>query len=213
MLDFMHSEYDAINILKKDHSIVKELFDQFERSDNPREKKAIAAEVLHELKIHATIEEEVFYPAVRHENEVEDHLMNEADEEHHVAKLLIAELDQMSGMEDHFEAKFHVLAENIRHHIKEEEGRIMPEARHTDIDFDELGQRLLILKRELMEEGIPPSAEERIISLYGRTIDSPAQNKRKLAANPAGKKSVRGSYSSSSRPSLNNRAPLKKKKR
>ena len=54
--------------------------------------------------------------------------MNEADEEHHVAKLLIAELDAMDGSESHFDAKFQVLAENVRHHIEEEEGEMLPKA-------------------------------------------------------------------------------------
>jgi hemerythrin-like domain-containing protein len=61
--------------------------------------------------------------------EDEDGLMDEADEEHHVAKILIAELEQMQGNEDNWEAKFMVLAENVRHHIKEEEGEIFPEAK------------------------------------------------------------------------------------
>ena len=81
----------------------------------------IVREALTELKVHAAIEEEIFYPAVR--KPVGKEIMNEADEEHHVAKLLIAELDVMDGSESHFDAKFHVLAENVRHHIKEEEGR------------------------------------------------------------------------------------------
>ena len=80
-----------------------------------------------ELKIHAALQEELFYPAVR--KPVGKEVVNEADEEHHVAKLLIAELDRMDGSESHFDAKFTVLAENVRHHIKEEEDEMLPKAK------------------------------------------------------------------------------------
>src|SRR6476661_8512528 len=94
----------SVALLKKDHKRVKELFDRFEKTNNRASKKKIVESALQELKIHAAIEEELFYPAVR--SPVGKKLMNEADEEHHVAKLLIAELSTMSGSESHFDAKF-----------------------------------------------------------------------------------------------------------
>ena len=100
----------------------------------------IVREALTELKVHAAIEEELFYPAVR--KPVGKEIMNEADEEHHVAKLLIAELDRMDGSESHFDAKFRVLAENVRHHIKEEEGEMLPKARKVKVDFDALAEKM-----------------------------------------------------------------------
>ena len=133
---FTLSKEDAINILKSDHEKVKGLFDQFEKAESRSEKKKIVAQAIMELKIHAEIEEKIFYPTVR--AEVDNDLMNEADEEHHVAKLLIAELEQMDPSDDHWEAKFTVLSENIRHHIKEEEGEMLPQARRMDIDFNAL---------------------------------------------------------------------------
>ena len=89
-------EHHAIAILIKDHDTVKDLFDRFEKSESGPEKQKIIKEALNELKIHAVIEEKIFYPAVR--KYVEKDLMNEADEEHHVAKLLIAELGGNSVM-------------------------------------------------------------------------------------------------------------------
>ena len=170
---------DAIDILKKDHDTVKDLFDQFEKAESLRAKKKIVAEAVHELKIHATIEEEIFYPALR-KKKVEIDLLNEADEEHHVAKLLIAELDQMDGSEDHYEAKFIVLSENIRHHIKEEEGDMFPQARKTDLDFDAIGAKMLARKQQLTKNGIPASAEEKMISMHKKgSGDSPALNAKK----------------------------------
>ncbi len=174
MLEFLSGpEDDAITILKNDHNKVKALFERFEETDNLREKKKIAAEAIMELKIHAEIEEKIFYPSVR--KDLEEGIMNEADEEHHVAKLLIAELDQMDGSEGHWEAKFIVLAENIRHHIREEEGKMMPEARRQDIDFERIGQKLLAMKQQLKKNGVPPCEEEKLMARSRARADSPAK--------------------------------------
>lgn len=170
---------DAISLLKADHEKVKDLFDQFEDSDNRAEQLKIAKEAIRELKVHATIEEELFYPSVRQQIEDEEGIMEEADEEHHVAKVLIAELDRMSGKEDHWEAKFIVLAENIRHHIKEEEGEMLPEAKKTKIDFKVLGQQMAELKEKLMVEGVPPDAEAKMVEKVGLRGDSPSRNAQK----------------------------------
>ena len=120
---------NAIAMLKSDHQKVKGLFAQFEKAKDSKSKQKVVDEALMELKIHATIEEELFYPAVRQEIDDEEGMMEEADEEHHVAKILIAELEKMKGDEDYWEAKFTVLSESVRHHIKEEEGKMLPEAR------------------------------------------------------------------------------------
>ena len=87
-------------------------------------KTKIIDQALTELKIHAILEEEIFYPTVR--AHVGRDIMNEADEEHHVAKVLIAELDAVDAKNDHRDAKFTVLAESVRHHIREEETEMLP---------------------------------------------------------------------------------------
>ena len=165
---------NAITMLKSDHQKVKELFDKFEESKTSESQTKIVADAIQELKVHATIEEELFYPAVRQQIDDEDGIMPEADEEHHVAKVLIAELENMTGDEEHWKAKFMVLAENVRHHIKEEEGEMFPEARKTDIDFVALGAQMLELKKRLIRDGVPPDAEAKMISKYGLRGDSPA---------------------------------------
>src|SRR5882724_7585907 len=157
MLDFLMPEKHAISILKKDHGTVKDLFEKFENAESSAEKERIIAKAVNELKIHAVIEEEIFYPTVR--KHIESDIMNEADEEHHVAKVLIAELEEMDGKGDHFEAKFTVLAENVRHHIKEEESEMLPEGRRLGIDYDDLGQVMLRRRKEL--ESAKPRARKR----------------------------------------------------
>jgi hemerythrin-like domain-containing protein len=164
----------VFTLLKTDHDNVKKLFSRFEKAD-PVEKKDIASEALEELKVHAAVEEQLFYPALRQEMDDEEGLMDEADEEHHVAKFLIAELEQMQGDEDHWEAKFKVLAENVRHHIKEEEGEIFPEARKTDIDFVALGEQMSELKQSFQEQGVPPDSEAEMVGKSGLRGDSPAK--------------------------------------
>jgi len=184
MLEFFTKldDNDALVLLRKDHDKVKGLFEDFEKAENTRQKKKIVADTINELKIHATIEEEIFYPTLR-SKKVDKDLLNEADEEHHVAKLLIAELDQMDGSEDHWEAKFTVLSENIKHHIKEEEGELFPKARNLDIDFVTLGKKLQARKQQLMKDGIPPSAEEKMMGKQKKgSNDSPAQNAKKFSA-------------------------------
>ena len=196
MLDFLlHAEKeDAINILKADHDKVKALFDEFADKDRTRSKKAIVAETLKELRIHAAIEEEIFYPAVR--PRVEKAIMNEANEEHHVAKVLIAELGVMNGTEEHYDAKFHVLSENIRHHIKEEEGDMFPKVRALDMNMVVLGKKMLARKQDLLTNGIPATTEEKLIAAIGvKLMDSPARTaeerkpaKKAVAANANPKK-------------------------
>jgi hemerythrin superfamily protein len=166
---------DAIAMLKADHRKVKKLFDDFEDASGSKTQQKIVAEALMELKVHATVEEEFFYPALRAQIEDTDGIMDEADEEHHVAKILIAELEQMEGDEDHWEAKFKVLAESVRHHIKEEEGEMFRLAKETDIDFAMLGERMAELKTELLESGVPADAEAEMIAQAGLRGESPAK--------------------------------------
>jgi hypothetical protein len=142
---------NAIALLKADHKKVKDLFDQFEKAKETEEKQQIAQQVIKELKIHSVIEEEIFYPTVRAEIEEED-LMNEAEEEHRVAKTLIEELENEDASDDHFDAKFMVLAENVRHHIKEEESEMFSEAKDSDVDMNELGEQMMKRKEELMAD-------------------------------------------------------------
>lgn len=144
---------DAIALLKADHKKVKELFDDFEDAEETSEKSEIAEEAIKELRVHAAIEEEIFYPAARKAlGKEEADLLDEAEEEHRVAKTIIEELSESNASEDHFEAKFIVLAENVRHHIKEEESEMFKEVKDTDLDLEALGEKMMERKMVLMED-------------------------------------------------------------
>lgn len=195
MFDWMLPEKHAISILKKDHDTVKELFEKFEKADSTAQKEKIISKTIHELKIHAAIEEDIFYPAVR--KHVEKDMMNEADEEHHVVRVLIAELDTGRDFNGHRDAKFTVLAENLRHHIKEEENELLPKAKGLDIDFMALGQLMLDRKAALEKGGIPDDAEHAMVAKAGGKVDSPAAKARKTT--PTIRKTVSGPTAKSGR--------------
>jgi hemerythrin-like domain-containing protein len=179
MFDWMLPEKHAIAVLKQDHDTVKELFEKFEKTDSSAEKEKIIAKAVEELKIHAAIEEEIFYPTVR--KHVGKDLMNEADEEHHVARVLIAELDANTAP-DHRHAKFTVLAESVRHHIKEEENEMLPKTKELGIDFEALGQKMLARKKDLKQNGIPRDAEHTMVAKANGKGDSPAAASRKQSS-------------------------------
>ena len=153
---------DAIKLLKQDHRTVEDLFEQFEKASRDEKKEKIARQICTELKVHAMIEEEIFYPALR--GKIDDDDIDEALVEHDGAKVLMNEIEASGAKADFFEAKVKVLQEQIEHHVKEEEkesGNIFTQARKTDIDLDALGEQMAARKAELMQiaetKGLPPA--------------------------------------------------------
>jgi hemerythrin superfamily protein len=136
-------------MLQKDHQKVKDLFDDFEQAEDARKKQRIMNEAIQELEVHAKLEESLIYPAIR--NEIDDEkVMDEALEEHHVAHVLLNELKRMKGTDDRYEAKFKVLGESIKHHVKEEEGTMFPKAEKVDLDWEALAEKAMTRKEALM---------------------------------------------------------------
>jgi len=145
-------QQDAIALLKQDHRTVEELFAQFEKASGDGRKQKLAAQICLELSVHATIEEEIFYPAC--EGKVDEDLLKEAYVEHDGAKVLIAEIEAGSeASDDFFDAKVKVLQEQIEHHVEEEEKRmegLFSQARKAGIDMEALGRALAERKAELV---------------------------------------------------------------
>lgn len=141
---------DAIAMLEADHAKVKALFEQFEGlSDRSKvSKKKIADQICMELSIHAEVEEQVFYPAVRGIVKDED-LMDEAVVEHASAKELIAQIMEMDPDDDLYDAKVKVLSEQIDHHIGEEEDDMFPKVRKGKVDLVALGAEMEAFKAQL----------------------------------------------------------------
>jgi hemerythrin superfamily protein len=147
------SPRDAIALLKQDHRTVSALFEEFEKADE-EEQSAIAQRVCQLLTVHATIEEELLYPAAKEafEDEESEELVNEAEVEHGSAKELIAKIEGMTSDDEHFKAAVSVLGEYIKHHVKEEEGQLFPQLRKTELDLQDLGVQLADRKFALMEQ-------------------------------------------------------------
>ncbi len=144
---------DAIALLKDDHRKVAQLFKAFEEASGDDRKEKLAGEICLELSVHATIEEEIFYPAC--EGKVDEDLLKESYVEHDAAKVMIAEIASGQGESDEFfDAKVKVLREEIEHHVEEEEKRmegLFAQARKAGIDMDALGEQLAARKQELTE--------------------------------------------------------------
>ena len=148
------SSVDAIAMLTEDHKKVQKLFKEFEkRSDEDDEegKQALVGMICAELTIHATIEEEIFYPAARRAIEEED-LLDEAEVEHATAKELIAQLEGMQAGDELYDAKVTVLGEYVDHHVKEEQNEMFPKVKKAKLDLQALGEQMLERKQELQEE-------------------------------------------------------------
>jgi hemerythrin superfamily protein len=145
---------DAITMLLADHKAVKALFDQYEAlSDRSKvNKKKVAEQICHELTVHAAIEEQVFYPAVRGPVRDED-MMDEALVEHAGVKDLIAQIMEIDPGDDLYDAKVKVLSEQVAHHVGEEEDEMFPSVRKTKIDLLALGEQMNVLKKQLEGEG------------------------------------------------------------
>jgi hemerythrin superfamily protein len=130
---------DAITLLRQDHKTVEQLFKRFEKAGDGAlvEKREIVDRIVEELSIHATIEEQLFYPVARATVPGTEDIALESLEEHHIVKWVLSELDGMDSAAERFDAKVTVLIENVRHHVEEEEGEFFPKVR------DELGRKAL----------------------------------------------------------------------
>ena len=156
--------HDAIAMLKADHDKVRDLFKQFEElmdQDGPKkEMAALAQQACDALKIHAQIEEEIFYPAVREAID-DDELMDEANVEHAGVKELIEQIEAMRPDEDLYDAKVIVLGEQVEHHATEEEEEMFPLAKKAKVDTAALGAEMYQRKMALMAEmGISEDGED-----------------------------------------------------
>jgi hemerythrin superfamily protein len=150
------NDSDAIELLKEDHRKVEKLFTRFEKTDREDvgTRATIAEEACAELTVHATVEEELFYPAARAALGDDDgtELLDEALVEHDTAKQLIARVEELDPSDPMYAATFTVLAEYIKHHVREEEGELFPKVRKTKLDLEELGAQMRSRKEALMEE-------------------------------------------------------------
>lgn len=144
---------DAIALLKADHKAVSELFDAYEKTRSASKKKSLVAEICSALSVHAQIEEEIFYPAVKPALK-DKSLVPEAAVEHASLKDLIAQIEGVEPDGEMYDAKVKVLSEYVKHHVKEEQNEMFPKVKASSIDLVDLGERLSVRKDELMAEHV-----------------------------------------------------------
>ena len=136
---------NAFTLLKADHKKVAGIFEKLEPTTERgvKTREELFAQLKNELDIHARIEEEIFYPALKEADETHDVVL-EGYEEHAVVKRLLSELDELSKDDETWGAKLKVLQENVEHHVEEEEGEMFPKARKvlSAEEVEALGERL-----------------------------------------------------------------------
>lgn len=154
---------EILNMLKEDHKLVKKCFRDFEKmnaSEDAEACQALVKQTCNALKMHTTLEEELFYPAARSCLHEED-LIDEAEVEHATAKMLIERLQSMSPDDEKFSATFIVLGEYIKHHIREEENEMFPQLAHAKLDWQDLQGQIEERRQALMNEFMPDQGSNR----------------------------------------------------
>ncbi|HUC97429.1 MAG TPA: hemerythrin domain-containing protein [Candidatus Polarisedimenticolaceae bacterium] len=143
---------NATQMIRQDHKKVEGLFKKFEQTKGSQAKRRLAETAMVELEVHAALEEEIFYPAVK--REVDDgSMVQEAMEEHQTVKQLISELKGMKEADDEFESQFSQLVENVQHHVQEEENEMLPKVEESELDLNSLGEQMSQRKQELQNGG------------------------------------------------------------
>jgi hemerythrin-like domain-containing protein len=146
---------NAITMLKSDHATVKRLLRELNATTDRavKERERLVEKIEREIKTHAQIEEEVFYPAFLAKTEKTDaeDMFYEAAEEHHLVDILLPALCHANPKSHEFEAKAKVLLDLIEHHIEEEEGQMFVKARKVfdDEQLRELGDLMQARKETI----------------------------------------------------------------
>lgn len=161
----------VLDMLADDHKKVQKMFRQFEKMrDDMAAKQELVEKCCAELTVHAQLEEELFYPALRDSIKQVD-LLLEAQVEHDSAKQLIEELSSMRPDDELYDAKFTVLGEYVKHHIEEEEKQIFPKAKRAGLDLEAMAEEAQERKLEMQEEmGIAPEQKTRTRASARRSI-------------------------------------------
>jgi hypothetical protein len=154
---------DAIAVLTADHRQVQDRFTEFQTTNSMMREEALAFEICDAIRIHAEIDEQIFYPAYL-EATHEDYKHHEAMQEHRAMRDLMGEIEHAGPTEDMFFAKVHVLCEMFMHHVREEEKArgIFFEAQHSPLDLGALGSTIQARKSQLME-AVAVAAANRLI--------------------------------------------------
>ena len=146
---------NPITMLKNDHQKVSRLFQEHSRATGAERKKALFEQIHAELSVHAELEEQVFYPAVREASSKGEETVREGYEEHAEVKTLLSEIQALEAGDEEYEQKVAELRAGVEHHVEEEEGEMLPEAEQA-LDpqrLQELGTEMQEMKQALQGAG------------------------------------------------------------
>lgn len=143
--------HSAIELLRADHKLVSALFEEYEKARSIKKKKELVTHICLELSVHAQVEEEIFYPAVKKALKDKE-LVPEATVEHATLKALIAQVEGVEPDGEMFDAKVKVMSEYVKHHVKEEQNEMFPKAKATKLDMMALGAEIAARRTALVAE-------------------------------------------------------------
>ena len=144
-------DQDATTLLRADHKLVSELFADFEKTRSTAKKKKLVDQICMELTVHAQVEEEIFYPAVKRALKDKD-MVPEATVEHATLKELIGQVEGIEPDGEMYDAKIKVLSEYVKHHVKEEQNEMFPKAKASTLDMTALGAEIATRKKVLLAQ-------------------------------------------------------------
>jgi hemerythrin superfamily protein len=179
---------NATQMIRQDHKKVEGLFKKFEQTKGSQAKRRLAENAMAELEVHAALEEEIFYPAVKNEVDDGSSMVQEAIEEHQTVKQLISELKRMEEADEEFESQFSQLMENVQHHVEEEESEMLPKVEESELDLNSLGQQMAQRKQEMQNGGRATKKASNAGS--GRKSAGSKSTARKSAGKKAGSKTA-----------------------
>jgi iron-sulfur cluster repair protein YtfE (RIC family) len=153
------STRDAIGLLMEDHKRLQKLFRDFRdaQAEDDETVSELVETACMEVQIHAILEEELFYPAVRahlaDDDEARQSFLNEAEVEHESVDELVAKLQELEPDDPMYAAYFNVLAEYVKHHIRKEEKDLFPEVKKMqEIDLHQLAEDMRLRREQLFDE-------------------------------------------------------------
>ena len=143
---------NAIELLKSDHNKVQRLFQKVKADKEGENHAELFEQIKAELEVHTHIEETIFYPRLKDEEELKD-IVLEGIEEHHQAKMFLRELSNLKEDSEKFEPKLKVLMEDITHHVQEEEGKMFPKTEEVldEATLEELGAQMEAEKKSFQK--------------------------------------------------------------
>jgi hemerythrin superfamily protein len=143
---------DPVPMLLDDHQQVRTLYRHYQQAGDNQQKFQVARRILTELEAHSKVEEQAFYPAVEQKGTAQlKQVVHHSEEEHQKVDQMVTELKGMGSFSQEFDRKFTQLMNDVEHHVQEEDGQMLPQARQIlDGETDQLSQQMQQIKQRTL---------------------------------------------------------------